>query len=108
MSVTADSLDDLVVTDRERLLIAEGRMGIEVERFLKSEVGRLLHGRAKQEIEEAKAELMGCDPNTFWGRRKIKKLQNRALIAQWFMSWCVEAIMDGRNAEIQLQENGEP
>lgn len=90
--------------DHEQMLFAEATLGLEVESFLNSKTGRWLHGRAKLELEEIKSELLNANPNTFFGRRKIKKLQNRAQLAQWFMDWCTEAIVSGRNAEIQLEQ----
>jgi len=104
MATTFDTVfEDM--TERERVLFAEAKLGMDVEHFLKSDVGRLLRGRAAQEIEEAKIELLECNPDTFFGRRRIKKLQNKAQLANQFMSWCAEAITGGRNAEIQLQDD---
>jgi len=107
MSTRAENVfPDMFETEQEHVFFAEAKLGIDVEKFLKSDVGRLLHGRARLELEEAKTALLECNPNTLFGRRKIKKLQNQAQLASWFMNWCAEAITDGRNAEIQLQDNG--
>jgi hypothetical protein len=104
LATTADTVfEDM--TERERILFAEAKLGLDIEHFLKSDVGRLLRGRAAQEIEEAKEGLLECNPNTFFGRRRIRKLQNRAELANMFTTWCAEAIMGGRNAEIQLQDD---
>lgn len=105
MSAKADNVIEYdFLNEQERLYFAEARLGIEVEKFLKSDVGRYLHGRARQEYEEAKELMLECNPSTLLGRRKIRKLQNKAQTAARFMQWCAEGIANGRGAEVQLED----
>jgi hypothetical protein len=76
----------------------------DVLEFLRSPVGRYLHGRAKLDLEAAKEDLLDCNPLSWWGRRKILKIQHRADIARSLMRYCVDAINDGNVAEKQLTE----
>lgn len=89
--------------ESERLYFAQAHLGVEVTQFLSSNVGRYLHGRAIQEYEQAKEDLLKCNVRTLFGRRKALKIQQKAETAQMFMRWCAEAIMDGRNAEQELE-----
>lgn len=104
----ADQEDKLAhlqfVDERERLYFAQAHLGIEVHQFLGSNVGKLLHGRAIQEYEQAKEDLLKCNLGNWFGRRKAQKLQQQAAIADRFMRWCAEAIMDGHAAEQELEE----
>lgn len=93
------------VDDREREYFARARLGIDVETFLNSSTGRFLHGRARMEIEECKNDMLDCNPNSWLGRRKLTKLQQRAATARLFMAWCAEAIIDGRLAHKELENN---
>lgn len=90
--------------ERERLYFERARLGIEVHDFLRSDTGRYLHGRAKLEIEEAQAEALDCNPDSFFGRRKLKKIQRKADCARAFIRYCAEAINDGVMAEQELEQ----
>lgn len=99
MSEDLDRFDD-----RERELYATMILREDVLEFLRSPVGRYLHGRAKLDLEAAKEDLLDCNPLSWWGRRKILKIQHRAGIARSLMRYCVDAINDGNVAEKQLTE----
>jgi hypothetical protein len=90
------------VDEKEREYFARAKLGSDVEAFLQSDVGRYLHGRAKQEVTECQEQALDCNPNSWFGRRKLSKLQTRAATAENFMRWCADAIVDGRSAESQL------
>ena len=90
------------LNDQEREYFARAKLGSDVEEFLQSDVGRYLHGRAKQEVTESQSEALNCNPDSWFGRRKLNKLRARAAVAENFMRWCADAIVDGRNAESQL------
>lgn len=89
-------------TDSEKRLYATVQVGDQVRQFLHSDVGRLLHGRAKQDIEEATKQLPDCNVDSWFGRRKFKKLQFQIEVAQQFERWCADAIIDGDNALKEL------
>ncbi len=95
------------INDRERILFARARLGTDALDFLRSNVGRYLHGRAKADYEQAKEDLTKCNPDSFWGRRKIRRVQVRLEVAQKFMKYCIDAITDGDVAynELKEQEN---
>jgi hypothetical protein len=78
-----------------RLLLAQTELGMEAEEFLKSDVGRYLLGRARQEGAHAAGDLATVFP---WRKRKIQQLQNRIAWANSFESWIRELINTGRSA----------
>ncbi len=90
------------VDEQERAYFAEAMVGEEVRQFLLSDTGRYLHGRAKQEYDRCRDEMFDTDPYTPEGKRKWLKLKADAQAAKWFMRWCVEAIQNGENAEVML------
>ena len=90
------------VDEQERQYFAEAHLGQETIDFLRSPAGRLLHGRAKQEVEQAKMDLLDINPMTRRGFRRFKKIQERAQQAKWFMQWCAETIEQGDVAATQL------
>ena len=92
------------VDEKERELFARARLSESVLDFLRSDVGRYLHGRAKLELEEAKDQLLDCNPFSFWGRRKMRKIQMRAEVARSFMRYVSDAITDGEIAYQELKE----
>jgi len=70
-------------------------MGMEAEEFLKSDLGRYMVGRAKQEGEKAALELSRVSP---WRRRRIQQLQNEIKWASSFNEWLASLINSGRGA----------
>lgn len=92
------------VDDREREYFAQANMGQQVYDFLRSPVGKYLHGCAKQDVEALRDELEKVNPDSIFGRRKLRRLQKRAQAARFFMTWCAEAIQVGEMAYQQLDE----
>lgn len=92
------------INDTERAYFEEARLGIEVQNFLQSETGRYLHGRAKLALEEVKVKMVELNSSLPTFAEEFNKLQQEASHAQHFMAWCAEAIVNGRNAEQQLEE----
>jgi len=93
------------IDEQERQYFAEAQIGEEVIAFLCSPTGRLLHGRAKQEVEKAKQDLLDINPLTRRGFRKFKQIQEKAQQAKWFMRWCADAIEQGNAGAIQLEHH---
>lgn len=91
------------IDEREKSLFATGQLGIQVENFLRSPVGRYLHARAIQEVRECETAALDCNPFSLLGRRKLKRLQLRAGPARNFMKWCADAIVEGRHAEKEIE-----
>lgn len=99
-----DTLRDLHFVDaQERLYFAEASLGEEARQFLSSPAGRYLHGRARQVVGEAQDVVLGANPDSWWGRRKIRKAQRQVWAAQHFMMWMAEAIQQGELAGFQLE-----
>ena len=90
--------------EKERELYAAATLGEDARNFLASSVGKYLHGRAVNDLEQAKEDLLKVDPDSFWGRRKFRKIQQRAEIAQKFIGYLVDAIQDGDMAYQELQD----
>ncbi|WP_286237984.1 hypothetical protein [Neptuniibacter halophilus] len=82
-------------------LFAEAKLGVEVETFLSSNVGRYITGRAKAELEEIQHEMLSMPA---WREQSVKELQIKAKGLQQLMTWLDEAINNGRQSEQSLHE----
>lgn len=91
------------VDEGERMHFAHARLGQDVRLFLTSQTGRYLHGRAKLELDEARDAILEANPHSFFGRRKIQKIQRQAESAKLFIRWCTDAITEGEFAEQELE-----
>ena len=76
--------------------MAEAILGKDAEEFLKSELGRYIIGRIKQERQNALDELIVVSPRR---PQRVKELQNEVLRCNLMESWLAELIIEGRNAE---------
>lgn len=92
------------VDNNERQHFARAQMGEQIRAFLVSPAGRYLHGRAKLQLQEAQTKALDCNPDSFFGRRKLKKYQREGDVAKAFMTWCADAITDGEFSYRELQE----
>ena len=88
---------------KEQQYFAEAHIGQEVWDFLHSPTGKLLHGRAKQVVEQAKVDLLDINPTTRRGFKRFKEIQNDAWQAQRFIRWCAETIEQCNAAVTQLE-----
>lgn len=105
MAVDQQRIEQLEFIDRtEQEYFAQAKLGEDVREFLVGPVGRYLHGCAKQELEKYRDELERCNPDSIFGRRKLRRLQKKAEAARFFMTWCAEAIQVGDMAYQQLEE----
>lgn len=84
-----------------RILLAQGALGKDAEDFLRSDIGRYLIGRARQEAMLALRELKTVWP---WRRRRIQVLQNRVAWAESFEGWVRELVANGKLAENTLDQ----
>lgn len=91
------------VDEGERLHFETARLGNETLMFLRSNVGRYLHGRAKQELDEAKEAMSKCNVDSLFGRRKYKKHQRKAEIASMFIRYCTDIITEGEFSAQELE-----
>ncbi len=83
---------------------AEFLLGLEAVEFAKSEIGRYMIGRARQDRNEAMEKLKDTLP---WRYRKIQQLQNTIWRAERFEEYLSELIINGKNAERILDDNDE-
>jgi hypothetical protein len=90
----------------DRELLAHAELGIEVEKFLKTDVGRLLDGRSLQDLEDAKAEIFDLDPYQFTTlvdlQNKIISIKRKAGTALALRQYLADAIISGKQALHQL------
>lgn len=84
-----------------RDLIHQIDLGIQIEAFLGSDVGKYLIGRAEHDVEEATEELKKADPEN---PKLIRTLQNKIKCAESIQYWMAEAIQSGHLAQQQLRE----
>lgn len=77
------------------------RLGVEVNQWFNSKVGKHVIAKAEGEIEEVTAALLDIDPTDKDG---IAALQTKAAQARLAVIWLNEAIIDGDVAYRELQE----
>jgi len=82
-------------------LMESASTGEAVKMFLQSELGRSITNRAVEEIDEAMAELVEADADN---RALISSIQNRIKIPSRAISWLTDAIAEGDNAMMRLNE----
>lgn len=103
--ISDDRIEQIQFIDKnEQDYFAQAKLGEDIREFLVSAPGRYLHGCAKQEIEQYRDALEKCNPDSIFGKRKIRRLQKRAEAGRFFMTWCAEAIQVGEMAYQQLEE----
>jgi hypothetical protein len=96
------------IDDKERELFAVATLGEDAREFLRSHpVGRYLHHRAKQMIQQAEIDALAVDTDAwphFRGRNKLRQIRERAAVARAFINWLAEAILEGDAASQELEE----
>lgn len=97
------------VDEKERELFATVLLAEDVRTFLLSDpVGQYLHGRAKAQVQQAEIDALTVDPDGFRGwfqaKRKLRAIRLKAEVARTLINWLAEAIIDGQNAERDLDE----
>ena len=92
------------VNQSEREFFEEARLGVMAMDFLRGEIGRYLHGRAKAQVEEARNEIMTLNPFDPADQIQIALHQKNAATGDSFMRWLTDLIQNGQLAEQQLSE----
>ena len=87
-----------------RTFFAEAALGRDAREFFDTDLGRYMVGCAQQEYAAAMAKLKTV---AWWRRKRIVQLQNEAWRAEQFMVWLRDLIMQGKAAEIALEERDE-
>lgn len=81
--------------------MAEAILGRDAEDFLKTELGRYIVGRIKQERQSAIDELIVVSSRR---PQRVQQLQNEILRCNLMETWLAELIICGREAERALDE----
>lgn len=103
-SADPDGIEAIRFSDlQERVLFAEAHLGEQAHAFCSSPVGRLMVGRALEEIEQAKADALAIQWWSPFARRRLKQAQMRAEVARLFIRWLEETKADGDDAYAQLK-----
>lgn len=76
-------------------LIAAAELGEEARNFLASDLGKVMLGIAKQEVQLAQEALLDVKPNDV---DAITLLQNKARLGLNFEQWLLELLNKGENA----------
>lgn len=76
-------------------LAAEAILGEEASRFMASELGRLVLGLARQEVDQAVEELLTADPADV---KAIRAIQLRAHLGAKFEEWLKSIVSDGEQS----------
>jgi hypothetical protein len=85
-------------------LIAEALIGDEAKKFVESELGQVVIGMAKQEVELALEQLAIVDPED---TNKIRELQGKAKLNRMFNDYLAQLITEGENAlQAYIQQKG--
>lgn len=81
---------------------AQIAFGLDVQAFMRSEIGEYLTQRANDHREAALEALAAADPEDTKG---IRQLQNVVQCAQDFLLWMGEAVTEGENAQATFVES---
>lgn len=76
-------------------------LGLDVEAFFNSDLGKYLLGRAANEAIQAMDELKGIDPTL---TERIRTLQGIIARSEKFEYWLQEALIVGQSSEEQLDQ----
>lgn len=92
-------------------LKAEKELGEEIAKFLQTDIGKYLDGCTSQDIESAKDDLLELDPHKYTSLTELQNamagIQKRARTAESLRQYLSEAILNGNQAEHQLEHEGE-
>lgn len=101
------SEEDLAITSKaESYLIRQAIEGRDVEDFLNTAQGRALLSRALQQVVDAIDVFFNEDARSDYGREKLIEAQRNVWRARDGFTWMLEAVIEGYQAETQLDESG--
>lgn len=100
------SFDDLekhleFVEEGQLLRYAEAKLGVQIEEFVASPIGRFVIGSARQEIGEFIDWALSDDCNA----EEFKQRRAKALAARTLVGWFAEQVASGLSAEQSLRES---
>lgn len=97
-------MNEQLDTPEVRELLQQVELGLDVQQFLRSPVGKYLMQKADEERTDALADLVDCSPAD---PEAIRALQSTIKRADSIQFWLAEAINAGKNAEAQLDPRDE-
>ena len=92
----------LELNKSQQELFKDVNLGLDVEAFMQSSVGKMILAKAENELESGFGQLVNANPND---TSTIVQLQSQCKRALTLKSWLAEAINNGLNAERELNEN---
>ena len=98
----ADPQETAVLKSAEEYLFRTAIIGRDMEDFAHSQVGRVLYGRAMEEIIAALEVFLQTDVQRDY--QAIVDAQKRVWRAADAMGWIYKTVGEGREAETQLEE----
>lgn len=78
------------------------QLGIELRVLLGSKVGQYLENQAKEQMDDAITRLLELDIED--DPKAFRKARMDALIPQQALTWIVQGVSEGENAEKQLEQ----
>jgi hypothetical protein len=99
--------DDEARAAQNTELRAQIGLGMDMEIFLDSTVGKLLTARANADIREFQRAFEGCDLFDNAGIKEARKLQFEIAVRRAWKDWIQIAISEGESAQAVAQERGE-
>lgn len=93
---------DIIDAESERMLMAEFSVGVDIDEFLRTTHGRLVAGRAAQDVAEAIRVLLDVDLER--NKDQAIRAQLKAKHARQAMAWMLRAVADAELAEQRLKE----
>ncbi len=95
-------VDPVFIDEQERLLFSESKYGEDMINFLNSDLGRLIRGSAKHDMNEA---LNGMKDTAPWRKQRMQKFQNQYRVAESLVAYCAEIIQRGEHAFTALENH---
>lgn len=92
------------MTGSSAVLQAEARVGMQVEVFLRTDVGMYLTGAAEAEEKLLLQQLVDVASNDFHNNRRIR---NEIAVRRLFKQWLVDAVTAGINAGMVIRQQDE-
>lgn len=96
----SDAMDVAIANASQRVLIARAQVGIELETFMASDVGRYLTGKAV----EAATEFVHWALSEQASAETFEKERAKALAARQALQWTFDQVVDGHAALRELQD----
>lgn len=97
--------------EQTEALLKTAELGIELEKFLQTDTGRYVSGCAEQDIDLAKDKFLELDPYKYSTLQDLQNaildIQLQARVAMALQKYIGVAIVEGRQAEHQLKDEGE-